>query len=177
MKYPLVSADPETYEQAKFIDLMQLFKALNGLLELLADIFYRLCLDKTAVDLSAGEKKEYEQNIKGPVMQAQGKYTQFMKQRYWGYGFVLQMIRLLFQDHINYYSRSFRVIYEMFKRASDPSGALHLPGYQATFELWQLFLTQSDQLFVIKKVFSDKFQISVNQTRGGKFANKVFNSM
>ena len=62
--------DPDGYGNVKFIDLMQMFKALNSLLELLADIFYRLNLDKTMVELDEAEKKEFAKNIGAPVMQA-----------------------------------------------------------------------------------------------------------
>ena len=105
----------------------------------------------------------------------QAKHIQFMKQRYWGLRFIQQMIRLLFQDHMNYYFRSFRIAYELFRRAADPGQAMKLQEYQAVFELWQLFLTQSDQLFVIRKALSDKFKISINQQKGAKFSNNVFN--
>lgn len=43
--------------EISYADLVQMFKALNDLLELLSDIFYRLNLDKQKVELNNDEMK------------------------------------------------------------------------------------------------------------------------
>ena len=95
-------------------------------------------------------------------MNITAEHSLYLKQTYWSYGFIQQIIKLLFQDHLNYYFRSFRIVNELFKRASDPNEAMKVQEYQDVFELWQLFLTQSDKLHSIKKHLSDKFNLAIS---------------
>lgn len=152
----------ESYERANIADLFKLFKSMNGLLELLVEIFYKLQLDKPTFELKDSEKKDYKKNISGPAMYVQAGFQQYMKQTYWKYGMVSQIIKLIFQDHLNYYFRSFRIANELFKRASDASKAMKIQEYQEVFEIWQMFLTQSEYIHKIRKFLSEKFNLAVN---------------
>lgn len=74
MNYPPPSMDDTSYlEDKSFQDLTLTFRMLNGLLEILVDIFYRLQLDKPTLVLNDAEKKEYEKNIHGPMQSVQAK--------------------------------------------------------------------------------------------------------